>query len=295
MNKSDAYNIMGLSFDASKNEVKHKYRELAKKYHPDINNNKDSISKFIEVSEAYEFLSNNRKKASHFNKENKNNTKRTQNYRPYNYEDQKNRFERANDIFNKEFSKQSNELYERLFYKYRNSNQRKIAIIFSVLGLIVSALFTYDTLSSHIDIPISINTNTENSINIYQKMDGDIIANYKGTEYIITDKEYYLIKKYNHISTVQKIAFIRKTRLFKNGVALKIVNPENEQQYICKTNNANINQWLLLIIILMAFPSLSFIWEKPTFNFVFFAINYNLYGFPTSLFLIILYATPIIG
>ncbi|MDR3178960.1 MAG: molecular chaperone DnaJ [Oscillospiraceae bacterium] len=57
--KKDYYDIMGLSKNASDDEIKKAFRKLAKKYHPDLNpGNKDAEIKFKEVNEAYEVLSN---------------------------------------------------------------------------------------------------------------------------------------------------------------------------------------------------------------------------------------------
>jgi len=54
---------MGVSKTASKDEIKKKFRELAKKYHPDLNkDNKDAEKKFQEVSEAYEILEDDKKR-----------------------------------------------------------------------------------------------------------------------------------------------------------------------------------------------------------------------------------------
>lgn len=50
------YNILGVNQDASSQEIKDAYRELAKKYHPDISNDPDCVRKFREVNEAYQFL-----------------------------------------------------------------------------------------------------------------------------------------------------------------------------------------------------------------------------------------------
>lgn len=55
------YKILGISEDASAEEIKKAYREKAKKYHPDINkNNKESENKFKKINEAYEYLKNNK-------------------------------------------------------------------------------------------------------------------------------------------------------------------------------------------------------------------------------------------
>lgn len=61
----DYYKILGLSKDASENDIKKAYRKLARKYHPDLNPN-DPVAekKFKEINEANEVLSHpeNRKK-----------------------------------------------------------------------------------------------------------------------------------------------------------------------------------------------------------------------------------------
>lgn len=61
--KRDYYEVLGLSKGATPDEIKKAYRQLAKKYHPDLNpDNKDAEAKFKEVNEAYEILSDSEKK-----------------------------------------------------------------------------------------------------------------------------------------------------------------------------------------------------------------------------------------
>lgn len=53
----DPYAILGVSKDASQEEIKKKYRKLAKKYHPDLNpGNKEAEKKFKEVSHAFDLI-----------------------------------------------------------------------------------------------------------------------------------------------------------------------------------------------------------------------------------------------
>ena len=64
--KRDFYEVLGIGKNASKDEIKKKYREMAKKYHPDLNkDNKAAEEKFKEVSEAYEILSDDKKKGNY--------------------------------------------------------------------------------------------------------------------------------------------------------------------------------------------------------------------------------------
>jgi len=55
----DYYSILGIASNSDKSEIQRAYRRLAKKYHPDVNKAADAHDKFIEISEAYEFLIHN--------------------------------------------------------------------------------------------------------------------------------------------------------------------------------------------------------------------------------------------
>lgn len=62
-NKRDAYEVLGISKNASETEIKQAYRKLAKQYHPDLNHEPGAAEKFKEVQEAYDVLSDADKKA----------------------------------------------------------------------------------------------------------------------------------------------------------------------------------------------------------------------------------------
>ncbi|MBE7020358.1 MAG: molecular chaperone DnaJ [Ruminococcaceae bacterium] len=64
--KRDYYEVLGVSKTATPEEIKKAYRQLAKKYHPDVNpDNKEAQEKFIEVNEAYEVLSDAGKRSKY--------------------------------------------------------------------------------------------------------------------------------------------------------------------------------------------------------------------------------------
>lgn len=58
----DYYKILGVSRNSSEEEIKKAYRELAKKYHPDLNKDDPKAEeKFKEINEAFEFLTKNKR------------------------------------------------------------------------------------------------------------------------------------------------------------------------------------------------------------------------------------------
>jgi curved DNA-binding protein len=64
MSKS-LYETLGMSENASADEIKKAYRKLARKYHPDINKDESAVDKFKEINAAYEVLSDEEKKAQY--------------------------------------------------------------------------------------------------------------------------------------------------------------------------------------------------------------------------------------
>jgi molecular chaperone DnaJ len=66
MSKADYYDVLGVSRNASKDDIKSAYRKLAMKYHPDRNpGDKSAETKFKEATEAYQVLSDPNKKSSY--------------------------------------------------------------------------------------------------------------------------------------------------------------------------------------------------------------------------------------
>ena len=64
-NKKDYYDILGLSRDASAEDVKRAFRRLAFDHHPDRNKDAGSEQRFKEINEAYEVLRDDRKRAAY--------------------------------------------------------------------------------------------------------------------------------------------------------------------------------------------------------------------------------------
>lgn len=66
MSKRDYYEVLGVEKGADKKDIKKAYRKLAMKYHPDRNaDNPDAEAKFKELSEAYDVLADEDKRAAY--------------------------------------------------------------------------------------------------------------------------------------------------------------------------------------------------------------------------------------
>ena len=66
MAKRDYYEILGVSREATEDDLKKAYRKLAMKYHPDRNQgDKDAEAKFKELNEAYDVLKDGEKRAAY--------------------------------------------------------------------------------------------------------------------------------------------------------------------------------------------------------------------------------------
>jgi len=65
MAQRDYYEVLGVSRNASAEELKSAFRQLARKYHPDVNKEADAEEKFKEINEAYAILSDEQKRAAY--------------------------------------------------------------------------------------------------------------------------------------------------------------------------------------------------------------------------------------
>jgi curved DNA-binding protein len=65
MQFKDYYDILGIEPEADKKAIKTAYRRLARKYHPDVSKEHDAETRFKEVSEAYEVLSDDEKRSEY--------------------------------------------------------------------------------------------------------------------------------------------------------------------------------------------------------------------------------------
>jgi len=65
MKFKDYYEILGVARGATQDDVKHAYRKLARKYHPDVSKDPDAEARFKEIGEAYAVLKDPEKRAAY--------------------------------------------------------------------------------------------------------------------------------------------------------------------------------------------------------------------------------------
>src|ERR1700722_3714774 len=65
MQYKDYYQVLGVTRNADAEEIKRAYRKLARKYHPDVSDEKNADDRFKEVAEAYEVLRDSDKRAAY--------------------------------------------------------------------------------------------------------------------------------------------------------------------------------------------------------------------------------------
>lgn len=294
MTRAEAAQILGISPQANENTIKKAFRKKAMKLHPDRNKAANARSQFIEVHEAYEYLSDlatgrttetssSRHKtrpssqSSKFRSPHHKHRHYTDPYASMSREEFEERYNRAQRAADEAFTRKSEIIYQISLDEYQNTWRRKVAILMAGVGLILAVLFITDyflgtksqTLSRS---AIQVSCNYHGHLN-----SGNNFVEINNTSYRLKGDAFYFLDNPN------TKYIIETTKLFNDIISISIIC-EGNKMYLSHPISAHGS--FPLIPFLLFIPFLSLWLERPKFNFVFLVVNYNIYVFP--IFVIIL-------
>jgi curved DNA-binding protein len=121
VNYKDYYKIMDVDKTAAQDEIKKSYRKLARKFHPDVSNEKDAETRFKEINEAYEVLRDKEKRAAYDQLGSNWKSGQSGFTPPPNWQDQ---YQQGNGDFNRGGQENFSDFFESLFGAGFNANQQ---------------------------------------------------------------------------------------------------------------------------------------------------------------------------
>ena len=217
------YKTLGLSSSATKAEIKVAYRKLAKKYHPDKNKSKQASQLFIEVNEAYAYLSN---ESSTF--QSKNIVKTPPRKRAkYSEDELKKRMEWARKYAQYKKVKEER-VMELEYYKIHNSSRKKIINLINWVSISVAFLIFMDYKilpTSPIQVDLITNYVDMGSDKLVFKFK-DVDDNNFNFAVSIDDVKYLNIAKIKDYSTQKSMILRQNTNMLLN-IDNDIISIEN--------------------------------------------------------------------
>ena len=217
------YKSLGLSPSATKAEIKFAYRQLAKKYHPDKNKSKEASQLFIEINEAYAFLTNEN---SPFQNKNGDKTS-TRRRSKYSDDELKKRMQWARKYAQYKKIKEER-VMELEYYKIHNSSRKKIINLINWISISVAFLIFMDYKilpTSSIQVDLITNYMDMGSDKLVFKFK-DLDNNDFNFAVSIEDIKYLNIAKIKDYSTEKSMVLRQNTNMLLN-IDNEIISIEN--------------------------------------------------------------------
>ncbi|MBN2746720.1 MAG: J domain-containing protein [Bacteroidales bacterium] len=279
MNRIDALRILNVSELASETEIKTAYRKLALAFHPDHNPSPESRDRFIEIHEAYEFLTRKNQSYKSQESEYQTNTKKDKRYGSSSFYDSnfgsidpEKRYQWARQAYEEAFEKRSQRIYQRFFDDYKTGYKRKLVILITVFSTLLALVFTFDFLSPSLeDTKVASLIQKEDYSAFFLVIEGREVK--ISREFYFSNKGHLLVAEYELSPYFQD---------FKSIEILRVT----DGKFWDLTPTTPASSFPLVPLILV-FPLLSFLKEVPSFNFVFFVIHFNLILIPLIIFLLL--------
>jgi len=311
MTRTEAAQILGISPQAKEEAIKKAFRKKAMKLHPDRNKAANARSQFIEVHEAYEYLTDlatgrttetytSSSRHSHHSSKFRSAHHKHRHYAdPYEHmsrEEFEQRFNRARQAAEDALDRESNIIYQNSLDEYQDTWRKPLAKAMAVVGIVLALLFIVDY-----SLGLTEESVPDSEVKIYYHWQNHVAyatIEIYGNEYTLPNEAKYILKKKKDPSKIvikgktydipigkrelsggnNTIIFsINRTHIFKDIVGITIQSGHNIENL---TPTYSAYNSFPIVPILLLLPLLSFWFEKPKFNFVFFAVNYNIYVFP---------------
>jgi len=319
MTRNEAAKILGITPKADENAIKKAFRKKALELHPDRNSKADARIRFIEVHEAYEYLLDlyfgrikegysttrtySTTNKSKFRSENHKHRHYKDPYADMSREDFESRFERAQKAAEANLERESELIYQNALDEFQSTWRKPLSKVMSVVGIILALLFIIDYSMGLTEESIS-----SSSVQIRRKIEdhkgfftievrghtyrlpedlNPIFEETKANRNIIINGEIIKTPVNIPISGIKlsDLQFtVNRTHLFKDIVGISIISSKFHKRL---QSEYSVYGSFPLIPFLLLLPFISFWFEKPKFNFVFFAINYNIYVFPILVFILL--------
>ncbi len=291
MNREQAIHTLGLKPGANASQIKKAYHRKAFQLHPDKNPNKNTHEQFVEVVEAYEILTAKRKPKvayhssnsktkyssqkpnSNFHFRNEHHVHRDYN-REFSQEEFNKRYERARAMYEENFERRSQKIYQENYEEYMNGFKRKFSKIMAGIGLILLVLFALDHyfLSPKIYLTdlTTKNYEYEYTTNGHRYYSFDILH-----QKVIIQDNFFLAIKRNQIKTM-----VILSPIFKDVLGVTAISPKKNDIISIANLSFSIHYHILIVLLMLFIPTFSFWVEQASFNFVFFGVYYNTVVFP---------------
>lgn len=287
MTTEEARRILNIHDGATEAEIKKAYRVMALKYHPDRNPSADAKMNFIEIHDAYELLmspsstdyysSKSTDSTTHHTARSRQSHHRRTQYQwgnqtdfnkraeQYTKEEWDAKYNSAREAYNKAFEKKSQMIYAQFFNDYMSGWKRKFMMFVAVISFIFAFIFTLDYTLPRKEVIVEPKFEMDFDKKQFFLLFDDIIIEISG-------KIFY--RFFNDVSSIS----YDKSTIFQDVTNIKLTGLHQKNAEDFKVFNPLYYFPLFQIILLI--PILTFFFEKPTFNFVFYGIHFNSYVIP---------------
>ncbi|MEY3585462.1 MAG: chaperone protein DnaJ [Bacteroidota bacterium] len=200
--RGSAYKVFGLNPGASEEEIRKRYRELVKKFHPDVNKNPRAEEKFIEIQAAYEQLMDGNEEPTEIESpaEASFQTKYAD-YRAH-----------ARQQFEARKKKEAEEL-EKLYVRLQTGPVHLLHRCIALVSLIVAVALILDLILPNQRVSAVI---TSYSTEVYQSMNGNLVSLAKTNQ----GESFFLNAFSNRFFDINPFIEIKKTVIFHQSVSV---------------------------------------------------------------------------